>query len=335
MAKVAIIIVNWNGLAFIKDCLDSLKKQTYKNFSIYFVDNGSHDDSVNYVKKNYPEIRLIALENNLGFAGGNNRGIKEALLDKEIEYIATLNNDTKAQDNWLASLVEVAVKDKKIGAVGSKMMFFDNPKIINSTAMIPFFDGQGMDRGIWQEDKGQYEKEDEVFGVCAGAALYCRPALEIVGLFDEDYFLYAEDTDLAWRIRLAGFKAYYAPQAVIYHKQAISTGRFASKTVYYVVRNGLWNTFKNFPMPYCIFALLYSPFRLLKIALSSINGQDFRKGYLKKESKFSLLLLIIKAYFHGCSNFIIMSKKRKKIMAFKTINNKEFVNIFKKYSSAK
>src|SRR3989344_3399710 len=123
MKKASIIIVNWNGMKFLKNCLDSVYKQTYKNFQVYFVDNGSIDGSSEFVKKNYLKAKIIQLDKNYGFAKPNNIAIKESFKDKEVEYIVCLNNDTIVDKNWLKELVKTARKDKKIGAVGSLALY--------------------------------------------------------------------------------------------------------------------------------------------------------------------------------------------------------------------
>lgn len=122
--KVAIIIVNWNGLKFLKDCLESVYKQTYTNFDVYFVDNGSVDDSVDFVFKNFPKVKIIKLEKNTGFAYANNIGINKAFEDDSVSYILTLNNDTKVDKNFIFNLVSCINTDKTIGSVAPKIKFF-------------------------------------------------------------------------------------------------------------------------------------------------------------------------------------------------------------------
>lgn len=185
--KVAIIIVNWNGLKFLNDCLNAVYKQTYKNFDIYFVDNGSYDESVKYVLNNFPKIKVISLEDNTGFARGNNIGIREAFKDKDIKYIVCLNNDTKVKNNWLYELIKTASSDKKIGAVGSKILFYNREKTINSVGIIPLKNGNALNYGK-NTSYSNFNKTEIIFGPCAASALYTRECLEKVGLFDEKYF---------------------------------------------------------------------------------------------------------------------------------------------------
>jgi hypothetical protein len=210
--NLTIIIVNWNGKHLLKNCLDSILKQTYKKFNVILVDNGSTDKSVEFIEKKFSEIKIIKLKENTGFAYANNVGIKEAFKNENIQYIITLNNDTKADKDYVKNLVQEARKDKRIGSLQPKVInFFDKDKI-DSVGMLIYKDCSAINKGQKEIDKGQYNKKEEIFGSSASAALYTRRALEDTRLkegefFDNDYFAYYEDVDLAWRLRLAGFKS--------------------------------------------------------------------------------------------------------------------------------
>lgn len=240
---VSVIIVNYNGRAYLKNCLSSLLLQSYPAIEIIFVDNGSKDGSIEYVKKEFPSIRIIENNENFGFAKGNNIGIEAA----KGELIATLNNDTEVTPGWLKELVDVMDSDENVGMCASKMLFMKNPEFLNSTGLCISRSGICWDRGIFERDVGQFESIEEVFGPCAGAALYRRDMLEKIGLFDEDFYAYLEDTDLAFRGRLAGWKCLYVPKAVLYHMHGGTAGFESDYTIYYGNRNVLWNTIKNFP----------------------------------------------------------------------------------------
>jgi hypothetical protein len=168
------------------------------------------------VRKEFPSVRIIESRKNLGFAKGNNIGIKEA----RGELIATLNNDTEVTPRWLEELVSAMASNEKVGMCASKMLFMKDHGMINSTGICLSRSGTCWDRGIFEPDTGQYGSMEEVFGPCAGAALYRKSMLEEIGLFDEDFHAYVEDTDLAFRGRLAGWKCLYVPNAVVYHVHA-------------------------------------------------------------------------------------------------------------------
>jgi len=273
MKKCAIIIVNWNGKKFLKDCLNSVFKQTYKEFDVYFVDNGSVDDSVKYVKNNFKKVKIIQLDKNYGFAKGNNEGIKEAFKDKNVEYIVCLNNDTIVDKNWLKELVKTAEKDEKTGMVSSKALFKDgkvqNAGLIFSKALQINKEG-GISLGYGQKDKGELKKEIEIFAPGGVAPLYKRKMLEEIGLFDEDYFAYSEDLDLGFRGRNVGWKAYLSPNAKLVHLHS-QTGGVASKfKAYYAERNTLFTAVKNLPLK----DLLLFPFYDFKLKLSYLKNKN-------------------------------------------------------------
>jgi GT2 family glycosyltransferase len=246
---VSVIIVNYNGRTFLKKCLSSLLLQSYPAMEIIFVDNGSKDGSIEYIKKEFPSVKIIANNENSGFAKGNNIGIKTA----KGELIATLNTDTEVTPQWLEKLVNAMVSDENVGMCASKMLLMKYPDIINSTGILISRSGTCWDRGIFERDIGQYESMEEVFGPCAGAALYRMSMLDEIGLFDEDFIAYFEDTDLAFRGRLAGWKCLYVPKAAVYHMHGGTAGFESDYTIYYGNRNVLWNPIKNFPIMLLIF----------------------------------------------------------------------------------
>jgi GT2 family glycosyltransferase len=241
---VSVIVVNYDGKVFLKNCLSSLCAQSYPAIEIIFVDNGSDDGSIDYVRKEFPSVKIIASKKNLGFAKGNNIGIKIA----KGELIATLNNDTEVASRWLEELVNAMNSEEKVGMCASKMLFMKNPEMINSTGICISRSGTCWDRGIFESDTGQYELMEEVFGPCAGAALYRKTMLLEIGLFDEDFYSYMEDTDLAFRGRLSGWKCLYVPDAIVYHVHGGTGGFETDYTIYYGNRNVAWTPIKNFPI---------------------------------------------------------------------------------------
>ena len=238
---VSIIIVNYNGKKFLSDCLISIFRQTYFPFEVIMVDNASHDDSIEYVRQNFPEVKVFTQSANRGFAGGTNAGIGQA----KGEFILTLNNDTIVTLDFIDELAKPMVSDPLVGMCASKMIFSDGR--INSTAICISRSGAAWDRGMGEPDHGQYDVAEEVFGPCAGAALYRRTMLDEIGLFDEDFFLYMEDVDLAFRAQLSGWKCMYVPSARVIHVHGGTTEPGSDTSVYYGNRNLLWYAVKNFP----------------------------------------------------------------------------------------
>jgi GT2 family glycosyltransferase len=242
LKSVTVIIVNWNGKKFVAKCLDGLRKQTYKNFSVIMVDNGSNDGSAEFVSKKYPEVEIEALSENLGFSIANNIAVESV----ETEYVVLLNNDAVPHPNWLENLLNAIKDHPEAGFAASKMLFFDNPTTIDRTGDIYTTGGTALLRGRGQLSDN-YTDREWVFGACAGAALYKTRMLKDVGLFDEDFFLVYEDVDLSFRAQLRGFKCLYVPDAIVYHLASSSIVDDSSISVYYSHRNLEWVYIQNMP----------------------------------------------------------------------------------------
>ena len=238
---VSVVIPNWNGAHHLRVCLDALRAQTYPYVEVVLVDNASTDGSQMFVTEGYPEVRLLALDRNLGLTGGNNVGFRAA----RGEILVSLNNDTEADPRFVQSLVEPLLEYPEAGMVAAKMLLFDQRDQIHSAGDGYGVDGIPFNRGVWQRDEGQFDGSGWIFGGCGGAVAYRRTMLDDVGLFDESFFMYCEDVDLNWRAQLGGWKCWYTPEAVVYHKlSATGGGPIAS---FYTGRNTLWVIAKNYP----------------------------------------------------------------------------------------
>ncbi|GFE60329.1 glycosyltransferase family 2 protein [Geobacter sp. AOG2] len=240
--KVSVIILTWNGRAYLKECLDSLEAQSFRDFETILVDNGSTDGSADHVRSEYPWVRLLELPENAGFAEGNNRGLALARGD----YIVTLNNDTKVDPGFLAELVRAVEGDGRVGMVAARMRNFYRPERIDAAGLKIGTNGLGYNIGYGEIDDGRYDGVP-LFGPCGGAALYRRELLDEVGFFDADFFAYYEDFDLAWRARLAGWKALAAPRALVYHVHSATGGEMSRFKVYHTHRNKWFVIVKNWP----------------------------------------------------------------------------------------
>ncbi len=213
MTRSSIIIPNWNGKELLEECLTSLAKQTDQDFEIIVVDNGSSDHSVEFLATNFPQVRVIPLERNMGFAIACNTGIRQAKGDR----IVLLNNDTSQDEHWLEELNTALDQHPEVGFCASKMLNYWKPSIID-TAGDNLGVARGFKRGHQQPDGPAYNKQEYIFAACAGAAIYRRQMLDQVGLFDESFGSNLEDMDLSFRAQLQGFKCLYVPTAAVYHK---------------------------------------------------------------------------------------------------------------------
>ncbi|MBI2906570.1 MAG: glycosyltransferase family 2 protein [Chloroflexi bacterium] len=238
---VTVIIPNWNGRAHLPTCLEALRGQTFHDFRAVVVDNGSTDDSVPFLRSDYPEVEVLRLPKNVFFSGAVNEGIRQS----ESPLIALLNNDTEAEPLWLEELVRALDEHPEAGMAASKMLLFDRRDVLNSAGDFYGADGIPGNRGVWERDEGQYDAQTLVFGACAGAALYRRSMLDDIGLFDEDFVGYCEDVDLSFRAQLGGYRCVFAPKARVYHRlSATGGGRTAS---YLCGRNFIGVIVKDMP----------------------------------------------------------------------------------------
>ncbi|HTZ41453.1 MAG TPA: glycosyltransferase family 2 protein [Syntrophales bacterium] len=216
-----VIVVNWNGKHFLDDCLTALEKQTYPNFEVTLVDNGSADGSVAFVRNRFPRVHIIDLPENLGFSGANNRAMTHA-LGIGAQYIALLNNDTKVDERWLEHMVRVMESEKNIGICASKMLRMDTPHILDSTGHT-FKWGRIFERGHGEVDAHQYDAQLSIVGACAGACLYRGEMLKEIGLFEESYGSYYEDAELSWRAYNRGWRARFVPESIVLHHRGGTT----------------------------------------------------------------------------------------------------------------
>jgi GT2 family glycosyltransferase len=256
--KVTIVIPNWNTQRWLPGCLNGLRAQTYHDFQVVLVDNGSTDDSLTLVKNQYPEVEILAFNENRGFAAAVNAGIKHSASD----YVVLLNVDTLPQPTWLNSLVEVIEQSSSdVGGLASKMLSLDNPDLIDDAGNTLSWYGTACKRGL-RQPAATYTQLEEVFSISGGASLYRRTFLENVGYFDEGFVSYLEDVDLGLRGRLLGYRYLYVPTAEVLHQWSgsrIPRPRY----VFLCTRNRLALLIKNIPWPLLFkhsLTLLYGQF---------------------------------------------------------------------------
>ncbi len=240
-ALLSIVIPNWNGARFLPVCLDALARQTYTPLEIIVVDNASHDGSQQLIQTQYPAVRLIELPENRGFTGACNAGMQAA----RGAFVALLNNDTEADPGWAAAVVEAFNRHPETGIVASKMLLFEQRDRIHTAGDYFTVDGRAGNRGVWQADAGQFDREEYVFSACGGSSVYRRAMLDKIGLLDDEFFFSLEDIDLAWRAQLTGWRCLYTPRAVVYHHLSATGGGVTAS--YYDGRNLIFVLVKNVP----------------------------------------------------------------------------------------
>jgi GT2 family glycosyltransferase len=219
-----------------------LRRQTFGDHEVILVDNGSTDGSQGYTRDAFPEATLVGLGENRGFTGACNAGFAAS----RGEFVCLLNNDTEADARWLEVIVDTFDRHPQAGAVASKMLLYDRRDHFHSAGDYYRVNGLPGNRGVWQEDKGQYDREEPVFSACGGAAAYRRRMIDEIGFLDDAFFFSCEDIDLAWRANLAGWEVIYAPGAIVYHKLKASGGSGVTGS-YHDGRNFLYVLWKNYP----------------------------------------------------------------------------------------
>lgn len=244
--KVAVIIVNSNNDDLLGQCLSGLSRQNLPPDKIIVVDNASSDGSTADIEARYRNARVIQLDTNTGFAAGNNIGVDAA---KDCDWIALVNPDACAEPDWLERIISAAKENPEYAFFGSRMLAANQSNHLDGTADVYHVSGAHWRRSHGQKANGRDLTCEEIFSPCAAAALYRRDAFLKVGGFDDSYFCYSEDVDLGFRLRLAGYRCLYVPDAVAYHVGSATTGKHSDFTVYHGHRNLVWTYFKNMPWP--------------------------------------------------------------------------------------
>lgn len=240
---VSVIVLNWNGAAFLPRCMEALQAQSFRDFEVLVVDNGSTDHSVDQLETRWPGFRLLRLEQNMGFAVANNRAAQWV----SGRWIVFLNNDAFPQPDWLQRLMEAAQAWPAFSFFASRLVYAEDPERMQASGDVLNISGFA-----WSRDNGipvarAHLEVEEVFSPCAAAAMYQRQAFLEVGGFNEAFVSHLEDIDLGFRLRLAGHRCLYVPAAIVAHVVSASYGAVSNNTVYRVQRNVVWMYVANMP----------------------------------------------------------------------------------------
>jgi GT2 family glycosyltransferase len=323
---ISAIILNWNGEQILEECLLSLQRQTYRPLEIIVVDNASTDDSVSAVKAKFPDVRLIVNERNLGFGGGNNIGIRVS----RGRYILILNNDAWLEPGCIEQLKRSIEKNRRYGACASKIFLEGEEDTLDAAGISIFPDGLSIGRG--RLEKGYlYDREEEVFFSSGCACLYRREMLNDIGLFDEDFFAYADDTDMGWRAQLAGWKCIYNPKAIVYHKHSASSSAYSPLKAFLVERNRLWVAIKYFPVSMIILGQFFTLWRYACQAYGALFGKGAAGKFTAQFSKYQLLAILLKVYGAAIKQLPLILRKRNKGRRKKRISNLDIYRLLRKY----
>ncbi|MFC1612293.1 glycosyltransferase family 2 protein [Patescibacteria group bacterium] len=323
MPKIGIIIVSHNSRPYVDELFLSLLKVQYPNFEIIFIDNASTDGSADYVKQNFlnkfSKLKILRSSKNLGFAGGNNVGL-EYLTEGDFDYAYLLNQDTIVEPDFLEKVLEKM--EKGVASVQSLILLHNKDERINTLGNAIHFLGFGYCYGYgWKKacvDKylEKWRARDSELNIAYGSGaglLLNMKALKQVGFFDEDFFMYHDDTDLGWRLRLAGYKNVLAPDSKIYHKYKFSK---SIKKYYWMERNRFITIFKNYDAWSLV---LIMP--ALIIMEAGLFFFSFFSGWWREKVK-------VYEYFLHPENWRKIAKKRKKIQAMRKQSDKQISKYF-------
>lgn len=319
--KVSIIILNWNGKKHLKKCLISIEKVSYRPLEVIVVDNGSFDGSGEMVKREFPKSVLIVNKKNLGYSGGNNIGIKKSTG----KYVFILNNDTEVTKDFLDPLVDTLEKDSTLGCVQPKLLYGEEHMLLNAVGSYFTSTGFLYHYGYRKiENLHQYNVPLAIYSAKGAAMLLRKSGLEKVGLFDEDFFIFFEETDLCHRLWLAGFKVVYVPNSIIYHYEAVDT----NKQMQDYTRNYL--SFRN---RMCSFIKNLEVINIIKILTVLFSIYLFLLLFYIISNKWYLVRAIIMGSVWNLLNFSKTLKKRKLIQEKRMIRDSELFTIIKRNPS--
>lgn len=307
---VSVVIPNWNGSDVITECIDSIKNQNLKPLEVIVVDNGSTDGSVEIIKKQFPEVKLISLEKNIGFAGAVNKGIKAAKGD----YVFLLNNDATLEKNCLEELIKTAQTNKS--DITQCTILTNGGKLIDSV---------GDEYSIWglpypgmrnQPSDKAPKKDKEIFSASGGASLYKKSLFNEIGYFDEDFFAYYEDVDISIRAHMQNKKIFLSTKAIVHHKMNYTAKKLPGFSREMAIKNSLYLYWKNIPFPLSLKILpkfIYCNLRMTGAALT--------KGHP---------IIAIKAHIIAIVHFPSMMIKRHQIQTNKKLSSAELEKLLSK-----
>lgn len=322
---VSVVVVNWNRRELLEGCLASLRRQTLQDFELIFVDNGSTDGSAEFVRREWPSATLILNSDNRGFCEANNQGIRAA----SAPLIALLNNDAEAEPGWLEALVGVMRQAPDVGMVASKILSFEDPSVIDKVGHLIYPDGQNRGRGSGVRDRGQFDQVEEVAWPDGAAALYRRAMLDEIGLFDQDFFAYADDAELGLRARLAGWRCLYAPTARVRHRLGSTLGRLSARRLFLIERNRIWLVAKLYPKRLWLTAPLFTALRVTATALAALRGSGEAARARREMSAWGLIQCMIRANVAAMAGLPRMLAKRRRVV--RKLSGDEVAALLRRY----
>jgi GT2 family glycosyltransferase len=317
----SVIVVNWNRAELLAECLDSLRGQTCTDFETIVVDNGSQDGSREVIDGavRAGTARAVFLPRNTGFAGGANAGIRVA----HGQWLVLLNNDAKADPGWLTALAAAAARHPA-GMLASKILEHGDSARIDNVGHLLYPDGLNRGHGRLEADQGQFDTEREALFPSGCAAAYSRTMLDRVGVFEDSFFAYGDDTDLGLRGRLAGFGCVYVPAAVVRHRYSGSSDPYSELKAFHVERNRILVLLRCFPLREVLLSPFWTVWRHLWQLYGMVSGRGAAARYAERRSGWSLVRVALRAYWGALRLLPPTLRARRRIQSQRQLTPRDF-----------
>ncbi|HYM09885.1 MAG TPA: glycosyltransferase family 2 protein [Bryobacterales bacterium] len=324
---VSVVVVNWDRADLLRACLASLAQQTFRDFEIIVVDNGSRDGSAAMVASEFPAARVIANAENRGFCAANNQGIAAA----RGRYVALLNNDAEADARWIEEMLGAFRLGDDVGMAASKILIWENRGAIDKAGHLIYPDGQNRGRGAGEEDRGQYERLEETAWPDGCAAMYRKGMLGRIGGFDEDFFAYADDAELGLRARIGGWRCLYVPTAIVFHHHGATLGRFSAERLVLIERNRLWLAGKLFPWRLLALNPFYFAARVAAGAWSAARGAGEAARFTRQRGAWVLVKCFLRANLAAVAGLPRMLAKRRDVARIRRLSASEICALLRRF----
>ncbi len=329
--SISVVIANLNQKEMLRECLTSLELQTYKDFEIIVVDNGSTDDSVPMVLEEFIQSRrlhgqVISNTVNKGFCEANNQGFAAS----RTPFVALLNNDAAAHPQWLEHLMSV-FDDPQVGMAACKILVYEDHSRIDKVGHLIYMDGQPRGRGSGEIDHGQYDEIEEVAWPDGCAAIYRREIIDTVGGFDEDFFAYVDDADLGLRARIAGWNCLYVPKAEVYHRRGTTLGVASVRRLALIERNRVLLAAKLYPWHVLLLNPYYYFLRLLSGVWAAVRGKGETAKFVGVSGKLRLVWAMLEGDLRAIPLLPRMFAKRKEIEKFRKLTPSEIRQLLQRF----
>lgn len=329
--KVSIIIINAKGVQHLDKCLQSVLKTDYAYYEVIVVDCLTHEIE-QWIKMNYPQVRVFHFDDDIGPSAEHNVGIKHA--NPNSKYIAFLDNDTEVDSRWLCESIKIMESDPTIGAIQCKLLSMYNRNVIDDAGSVVDRLGYSYPRGRGNVDAGQYDRVDEILYACGAASIYRRHIINEVSvngrLFDPRYFIFSDDIDVGWRIRLGGYRVMYVPTSRVFHRSGGTTtrssGKFSSNVVFHVTKNKISMVIKNYNFKN---TLIYLMFQLFFILARSVVTLKWRIDH--SLSTFKAIIWILKNFKAVWKDRLIIQNHIRKTPDFHIMKYLEKLDILRLY----